>query len=192
MISELTLISSERNFLLETAEIQPLFPWSVFVCMHWDWKGKNPKTLNLQIQNVHATELSCSVCWMDLARNQSWKYHPITFKAIDSVVAIISFWIYKEKKMVWFFISPFQWIEAHLCSRCGVSEPNTRCSLSVSASDLVTGWWEMRSPIANIHTCISVWVSSCSVLIYSSFQELDQLKRGRDTSQHLSLLNAWR
>lgn len=67
------------------------------------------------------------------------KHHPITFKAIDSVVAIISFWIYKEKKMVWFFISPFQWIEAHLCSRCGVSEPNTKCSSSVSASDPVMG-----------------------------------------------------
>ena len=35
------------------------------------------------------------------------KHQAITFRAIDSVEAIMSFWIYKEKKMVWFFISPF-------------------------------------------------------------------------------------
>lgn len=70
-----------KEFPPETAEIQPLLPWSVFVCMHWDWKGKNPKTLNLQIQNVQVAEFSYSVCWMDLAKSQSWKYHPITFKA---------------------------------------------------------------------------------------------------------------
>ena len=144
---------------------------SVTVCAGWTWQEARAESITPLLS----------------------KHHPVTFKASDSVVAIISFWIYKEKKMVWFFISPFQWIEAHLCFQCGVSEPSIRCSSCQSLH--LTLWWddgEMHSSIANTHACFTVPASACFVLIYKGFQELDQLKGGRDASRRLSFLNAWR